>query len=280
MTPGDLSGGREGQPASRRQFLRLDALLVAALVAWRLLAVANYQPSSAAAVAASQGVGSTLLGTVIPLLPLALPWLAVAAALWGLVQVYLLYRVSGAFVAAANGVGLAAASGFVTPSDRRSLPSRLWHGVTTFLPVWFLIIATIASLVIAAVAAMLHKRLEFSLGGEKAIIAAICVLVISYALGGSQWSYPKPLDLARRVWLPPEIVQLKDQPPIIGYVLETRDGWVSVLREDDRTVARLKTDAISGRTICVVDQPQLLPQWRSREIRPSPLKSCPSPHNA
>jgi hypothetical protein len=71
------ANARPGRPT-------VTALLLILVVSVRLLVIANYEPTTALAIAQSSGAVSTLLGTLIPLLPSLLPWLssllAIAAA--------------------------------------------------------------------------------------------------------------------------------------------------------------------------------------------------------
>ena len=67
----------------------LGTAAITLLIAYRLLAVSNFQGGTALGIARSQGTASTLLGTVVPILPRLLPfvavltaWLAVAVALY------------------------------------------------------------------------------------------------------------------------------------------------------------------------------------------------------
>src|SRR5215470_2518605 len=64
----------------------------------RLLIISNYNPVTASAVASSSGYVDTLLGTVIPLIPLLLPYLALLLLFFGRVALGLLALVAVAFV--------------------------------------------------------------------------------------------------------------------------------------------------------------------------------------
>jgi hypothetical protein len=54
----------------------------------------------------------------------------------------------------------------------------------------------------------------------------------------------------KEVWLPSEVIALKDGSTRSAYVLRVEDDWVTILRRDRRDVEVLKKDDIVGRTIC------------------------------
>lgn len=51
-------------------------------------------------------------------------------------------------------------------------------------------------------------------------------------------------------WIPAERIELARQAQIIGYVVAYDDAWVTVLREEDRRIMRLRPADIVGRTLC------------------------------
>jgi hypothetical protein len=57
--------------------------------------------------------------------------------------------------------------------------------------------------------------------------------------------------IAPTVWLPTEVISTDDlKDPVVGYVLATEDGWTSVLRDEDRSVLRFKSQTVTDRVIC------------------------------
>jgi hypothetical protein len=60
------------------------------------------------------------------------------------------------------------------------------------------------------------------------------------------------------VWLPHEALVV-DGRPVVGYVLDTSDGWTSVLLSRSRELVKYRSDAISSRTLCHVS-PQAAPR--------------------
>lgn len=50
-------------------------------------------------------------------------------------------------------------------------------------------------------------------------------------------------------WMPAEEVTIRGAEPVVGYVVGS-GPWVSVLREDDRRIARISSDAIVQRELC------------------------------
>src|SRR6266536_1883854 len=62
-----------GRERWQPKVLTLEAMLVLLLIGIRVLAVADYQPATALAVAQQGGTGNVALGSLIPMLPAVLP---------------------------------------------------------------------------------------------------------------------------------------------------------------------------------------------------------------
>ena len=82
------SSDRAVRAPRRVQALLLSPLVILFASAARLLIISNYDTTTATTVAASSGVVGTLLGTIVPLLPLLLPAIVIFFVIfrqWGLV---------------------------------------------------------------------------------------------------------------------------------------------------------------------------------------------------
>lgn len=55
-------------------------------------------------------------------------------------------------------------------------------------------------------------------------------------------------------WLPSEVV-VSDGEPMIGYVLDDRDEWMTFMIEETRSLLYLKTSSVDSRGFCVTESP-------------------------
>jgi hypothetical protein len=85
-----------------------------------------------------------------------------------------------------------------------------------------------------------------ALHGRKAItvqfylVLAVSIIALTPSLIGSS------------MWLPAERVSLQGQPAVIAYVLDDDGDWSSLLRDSDRIILRVTTKSITHRDICRV----------------------------
>ncbi|WP_222194392.1 hypothetical protein [Modestobacter italicus] len=59
-----------------------------------------------------------------------------------------------------------------------------------------------------------------------------------------------------KVWLPAEVVTTSYREPIIGYVVSEANDWTTLLRERDRKIVSIRSDSISRREVCRVENSQ------------------------
>jgi len=123
-----------GQRLSRSATIALLLSPVGLLIisVTRLLIVSNYNPTTALAIASSGGYADTLLGTVIPLIPIIMPYLALIFLFFNRVILAILAFVATVFVSPIA-VGRAAVRGIV---------DRDWHFIL-HAPVVIVIIITL-----------------------------------------------------------------------------------------------------------------------------------------
>lgn len=119
--------------SSRRvKALLLSPVIVLFASAARLLIISNYDTTTATTLAASSGVVGTLLGTIIPLLPLFLPVVLIFFMIfrrWGLVVLTALFT---ALVSPASIHSLG--DGFRIAADTVSSTKGIWHGALKIWP--------------------------------------------------------------------------------------------------------------------------------------------------
>ncbi len=68
-----------------------------------------------------------------------------------------------------------------------------------------------------------------------------------------------------RPWLPPERIEFDGASAEVGYVLGEEGGWTAILRDDDRSVDLVESEAIEGRELCALEDedevPRTLYEW-------------------
>jgi hypothetical protein len=80
------------------------------------------------------------------------------------------------------------------------------------------------------------------------------------------------------MWLPREMLLLKDDhEPLVGYVLEDKEGWMSVLKTVERKVVRIDSDRIIGRTLCRKNYHESIWQFSYRRIAGVDTRVTPCP---
>lgn len=126
------SSDRAELSSGRVKALLLSPVVVLFASAVRLLIISNYDTTTATTLAASSGVVGTLLGTIVPLLPLFLPAIFIFFIIvrrWGLVLLTALFT---AFVspAAVHSVR----DGLKIAGDTTASAKGIWHGVLQIWP--------------------------------------------------------------------------------------------------------------------------------------------------
>lgn len=259
--------------------------LVLVIAAIRLLIVCNYQSSSAVAVAASSGAVSTLIGTLIPVVQSFLPISAV------LLIVFCLFwrgqRVKLAFLATA----CIFASLLVSPTNvtwdeigKELLLIGAWisnHWSVILWPVGIIVVLTI--LILALVSTFSNEAIDpLDLGvalsflgfiaGTLTIVIISLVIVMNFTFPFQQPLSSIP-ERARDMWLPAEEIATLEGVTV-GYVLGTSDGWVTILKEDDRTVIVVRSDHVSSRSVCRIGPPSGLPLVALPGATVSNIREC------
>lgn len=112
----------------------------------------------------------------------------------------------------------------------------------------------------------LGLRAMFSAIGRRSVRAALAGVAESLGARGSgpvwRQAVPQLATLTLLIWplvsgssvpwTPPEMVQTKERR-LIGYVLGSQEGWLTILRENPRTLARVPATDVIGRSVCRVN---------------------------
>lgn len=250
----------------------------------RLLIIANYDPTTADAIASSTGVVDTLLGTLIPIVPALLPLLAMVMIIFRR-PILLTFAVIGTvlvspayatpkeawretisqFSAVINALKAS------NPGLKRHLLALSWHHDRTSLAVGIVFVALIAldnydKLLISS-----YRNIWSDSGvslSEKIFFSAVTTLIklIAAAVFGVLFSaffffvttiYHVPDSVkgmsavASQPWMPSEEVALKSSTKtFVGYTLNAGDTWFVFLQEEDRTLYYFPEDEVASRTLC------------------------------
>jgi hypothetical protein len=208
----------------------------------RLLIISDYNPVTASAVVSSGGYVDTLFGTVIPLVPIFAPYLALILLFFDRIIASLLTFLAAAFM---SPVVLS------RPSALRLIDKD-----------WYLVfhhnLLVIIVMVLLALIFMLLLFAEIAgIGfdvGVKTVAVVACLLLIPFVVS----LYPLPLnnrfysELIRQPWMPPETIVLTSGQKTVGYVLSDNGTWVEVLMDDTRTVNYYRSAEVASRKICQI----------------------------
>jgi hypothetical protein len=234
--------------------LALSPVVILLASAARLLIIANYDTTTATTMAASGGLGQTILGTVIPLLPSFLPALLV---------VLVILRQWALFGFAALAAALISPA-YATLSQGwhqayplfRATADHAWN--KHFFALWH----DSRLLVYCAVAGAAISLWDNAWRGKLTPIRAIIVGgMCALALLLTQHIYRVNYNLAtiseslRRPWLPAEVTEVKSGAPRVGYILSTDRDWHTVLDDSTRTISYVRTSDVTNRTVCQAGTP-------------------------
>jgi hypothetical protein len=236
----------------------------------RLLIVSNYNPATALAIASSGGYADTLLGTVIPLIPIIMPYLALVFLFFNRVILAILAFAATVFVSPVT-TGRTAA---------RNIVERDWHFIIHAQALIIVIMLVLALLVVLLLVVEL-LGLGFNIF-MRTLATIACVALIplvsqlySFSLARN---YTEPI---RQPWLPAETITLVSGQSFTGYVLSDDGEWLVTLRNDNRAVYYYPGADVAKRQICQLnaarqEQPlvTLLP---AQENKPARTPLCGSP---
>lgn len=235
--------------------------------ATRLLIISNYNSTTAIAIASSQGYINTLLGTVIPIIPIFIPYLALL----------LLYsnRVIAGMLA------LLATALISSPSMSKSqvliMAKRDWHWISAGTGTRHDLLVILA-LPLASLLILEFIGLDFIIFirtlGTIASLVLIAVIVRLYPLPINNSVYVSPIT---QPWMPAEIMTLTSHQEIVGYVLSSDGYWLEVLMADSRKIRHYHTSDILEREICQMNKAVQNRPLISQMSVPTPTLQCPQP---
>ncbi len=208
----------------------------------RLLIISNYDTTTASAIVASGGYLDTLLGSTIPLVPIFLPYLALA----------LLYfnRVILGILALATTLIISPTA--LTRTSILHLLRRDWNRVVHGSGAMQALIVVMAIVLTCLLIVELLRLNDFfkSLAVVVSIIAIpVFVQIYPFPIGSQFYS-----ELIRQPWLPANMITLRSGQEFTGYVLSDDPGSVAVLSEASRTVTYFPPGEIVKMQLCQLGQ--------------------------
>jgi hypothetical protein len=207
----------------------------------RVLIVADYNTATAAAIVTSGGYINALLGSIVPIVPILMPYIALILLffkrfLLGVAALLITALISPAAVNGSQALAIA----------KRDL-KLISHSSTSW--VWILELAVIALVLLTYFFTAGPSALVTTIGTVSSIALALYVLQIySFTNSGTSFS-----DLVRQPWLPAEKITLKSGPPVTGYVLASTDTSLEVLINSSRSIIFYLNGTVVGEQICQIN---------------------------
>jgi hypothetical protein len=229
--------------------LLLSPVGVLLLAGTRLLIVSNYNLNTALGILSSGGYVNTLLGTVIPLVPVIMPYLALLLLLLNRVIASLL-----AFIAA-----LLISPSAVPRSDVFSIARHDWQVIMMSITGWRLAViiplAIISGVLLAVELVGPDSEPAIRTVLVVAVIALLPLIVEFYPVPGTSKFYQSfYVKLISQPWLPAETITLTTHQVVVGYALGSDGVWLEVLQANNRVIVYYKMGQVSDRFICQIGQ--------------------------
>ena len=227
--------------------LLLSPVGVLLLAATRLLIVSNYNLNTALGILSSGGYVNTLLGTVIPLVPVIMPYLALL--------LLLLNRVIASLLAFLVAVLISPSA--VPRSEVLFIARHDWHVIMMSITGWreavIIPLAIISALFLAVELVGSNPEPAIRTVLTVAVIALLPLIVELYPVPGSSNFYESfYVKLISQPWLPAETITLTTHRVVVGYALGSDGVWLEVLQGDSRMIVYYRTSQISDRFICQI----------------------------
>jgi hypothetical protein len=218
---------------------------LALISAVRLLIISNYNVTTATTVAESGGYVNTFLGSLIPLVPVFMPYLA------------LVLLAARRFILCAMAVAATALISPVFRPQQAALRSfddywiRVFHWTSLHL---FYVAAIVFGVWVFSLMVPWHRlyghwvyRMLGAAWACVVIFALIPYLLNAYPAPRTQAFYASYL---RQPWLSAEQITVKENKVYQGYVLASDDQWMTVLLFQSRTIAYFRAESVIKRMDC------------------------------
>jgi len=236
----------------------------------RLMIVADYNATTATTIASSGGYVNTILGTVIPLVPLFLPYLAILLLIFRRFILGFMTFGAALLISPTRLAPLTALSRLV--SDWDSTVSLVRH---------HLLVSAVVLVFIVVIDLMAFRH---TLGRLSLVAFTLTLISVAFLLPYIIYVYPVPrtgnyyAEFMRQPWLSAERIEVNSGISVVGYTLTEDDNWTTFLNASTRRVEYYRTDAVVSRQVCQVNsdllaapQSPLLPLLHTK---PAKLPPC------
>jgi hypothetical protein len=229
----------------------------------RLLLISNYSPITAMGIVASDGYVNTLLGTVIPLIPILLPYIA-------LVLLFSRRVILGVLALAASVmISPAMTSGPVV----MKLTEKDGHLVLRWVRTHWDVVIFVAAVLVVLLLILGFNAFARTLG-VVASVALLPLVIHLYPLPNNNSFYAEQL---REPWLPAEIITLTSRQVVIGYGLSNNDSWLEILKEDSRRIVYYPSGEVLKQRVCQVGESQEMRPIITFNTTPPVVPQCKIP---
>lgn len=241
----------------------------------RLLIISDFNSATASAIASSGGYVNTVLGTVIPLVPILVPYLALVLLLFNRVVLGVLTLLAVACVIPIT----------VSRQAAWQLAQQDWRHVVAFMS------QPAGILALVVLGAPLAIMLIFELAGlgvatfMRTVAAMACIVLLPFI----SRLYPFPLSnqfytqMLRQPWLPAEVITLTSGRTVVGYSLSDDGNWIVVLQDSNRAITYYRASDVAHRQICQMGEaasmPPLIPLFTAVPAT-GHTPACPKPPGA
>ena len=231
--------------------LLLSPLGLLLISATRLLLVSDDRPVTATAIASSGGYLNTFLGTVTPLVPIFMPYVALILLFFRRFLLSMLAFMAAAFISPAR----------VHREKRPYTLSYDWH-------VFFAWINANSTIVLILILILVGVFVGWYTRGRElyqlsSLFWMIVVAAILLPIVTPVYPVPRAIDFyvttLRQPWLPLEKVTLTSGQSDYGYVLSYGNSWFEMLTESSRTIRYIPAREVAGRSVCQQQEAQYSP---------------------
>ncbi len=203
-----------------------------------MLIISNYNVTTALAIASTGGYVNTLFGTVLPMVPVLLPYLALVLLLFNRLILGALAVVATVLISP-----VAVSHSSIVAYFRHAADEIASSG-------WAVAIAVLAGLALLLMLSQLFSRGWTIFARSLGTIACILLVPVAFLL------YPLPSSnsyyahLVRQPWLPSETITLRSGATLTGYILSDDQDWTTVLNDSDRRIYYYRPEQMTGRQVC------------------------------
>lgn len=209
--------------------------------ATRLLIVSNSNPATAAAIVSSDGYINTLLGSLLPMVAIFMPYIALMLLFFRFVILSVLCFMAASLITPAT----AAPSVVLGMIHRDLLDMVNWIGKNAIgVSILFAITA------ILAISVAIDKGIlgVARVAGTMMVIVLIPVMLHTYPLPLKHLAYYK--SQLRQPWLPAERFDFSSRASVVAYKLSTDGDWVELLIASTGTVKFYREGSVISQSIC------------------------------